>query len=172
MEINLQQAEHETKDWLEYHVETPKKELGGFALCPFAKQARLKNKITFRLGKHPLNDLIEHAKNGNQGYDVFMFVYDPEEWNADEFHEMIYKGNDEYLAQVDLLSLPDHPHDPETINGISCNQGTYAYSMIAPLTALNEASAKLHKSGYYDSWDASEEYMEALFRGRKDPRKN
>jgi len=37
MEINLQQVEDETKDWLEYFVEKPRKELDGFALCPFAK---------------------------------------------------------------------------------------------------------------------------------------
>ena len=170
MKINLQQAEHETKEWLEFHVEKPREELNGFALCPYAKQARLKNKITFRLGVHPLNDLIEHAEHGNQGYDVFMYVYDPEEWDSDTFHKMVYKGNDSYLAQVDLLSLPDHPDSVEEINGIKCNQGTYAYSMIAPLTALDEAAAKLHKAGYYNSWDASDEYMTDLFRGRKDPR--
>ena len=77
MEINLQQVEDETKDWLENFVEVKRDELDGFALCPYAKQARLKNKITFRIGDHPLNDLIEHAKIGNQGYDVFMYVYDP-----------------------------------------------------------------------------------------------
>jgi hypothetical protein len=172
MEINLQQVEDETKDWLEYFVEKPRKELDGFALCPFAKQARMKNKITFRIGIHPYTDLVTHAMNGNDGYDVFMYVYDPDACDKDEFHEMVYKGNDEHLAHVDLISLPDHPHEIEKINGVLCNQGTYAYSLIAPLKALEEASAKLHKSGYYDSWKDADEYMHGLFRGRKDPRSN
>ena len=42
--------------------------------------------------------------------------------------------------------------------------------MIAPLKALEEASAKLHKAGYYNAWKDSDEYMHGLFRGRKDPR--
>jgi len=172
MEINLQRVENETKKWLENFVETPKEELNGFAPCPYARQARIKNKITFRLGEHPYLDLVEHALIGNNGYDVFMYVYDPDEWGAEEFHTMVYKGNDEHLAQVDLISLPDHPYEPEGTNKLTFNQGTYAYSMIAPLTALNEASAKLHKSGYYDSWEDADEYMEGLFRGRKDPRSN
>lgn len=170
MEINLQQVEDETKDWLENFVEVKRDELDGFALCPYAKQARLKNKITFRIGDHPLNDLIEHAKIGNQGYDVFMYVYDPDVWHKDKFHDMVYNGNDNHLAQVDLISLPDHPHEVEKINGLLCNQGTYAYSMIAPLKALEQASASLYKNGYYDSWKDADEYMHGLFRGRKDPR--
>ena len=44
--------------------------------------------------------------------------------------------------------------------------------MIAPLSALNEASAKLYENGYYDNFkNVSEEYFQALFRGRVDPRK-
>ena len=172
MEINLQQVEDETKEWLENFVDIPRQELNGFALCPYAKQARLKNKITFRIGEDPYTDLVEHAVNGNDGYDVFMYVYNPDDWNKDAFHEMVYKGNDEHLAQVDLISLPDHPYEHESINGIVCNQGKYAFNMIAPLSALNEASAKLYKNGYYDNFhNVSEDYMTALFRGRKDPRK-
>jgi hypothetical protein len=168
MKIDLQKAEDETKKWLENFVEVPNEELGGFAPCPYAKAARLKNKITFRIGVHPFLDLAQHAKDGNQGYDVYMFVYDPDEWTAEHFHEMVYQGNDEKLAQVDLISLPDHPYAPEGINGLVFNQGTYAYSMIAPLGELNKASAKLHKAGYYDHWKDADGYMDGLFRGRKD----
>jgi hypothetical protein len=172
MEINLQKVEDETKEWLENFVDIPRQELNGFALCPYAKQARLKNKITFRIGGHPYTDLVEHAVNGNDGYDVFMYVYNPDDWNKDAFHEMVYKGNDDHLAQVDLISLPDHPHEVEKINGVLCNQGTYAYSMITAISALDNASAKLHKAGYYNAWKDSDEYMHGLFRGRNDPRNN
>ena len=79
MEINLQQVEDETKEWLENFVDIPRQELNGFALCPYAKQARLKNKITFRIGEDPYTDLVEHAVNGNDGYDVFMYVYNPDD---------------------------------------------------------------------------------------------
>ncbi len=168
--IDLQKAEQETKDWLENFVESPNNELGGFAPCPYAKAARLKNKITFRLGVHPYKDLVHHAKQGNQGYEVFMYVYDADQWTSELFHELVYQANDDKLAQVDLISLPDHPKDPEGVNGLIFNQGTYAYSMVAPLEALNEASAKLHKAGYYEHWKDADTYMNGLFRGRKDPR--
>ena len=101
---------------------------------------------------------------------MFIYAYDPKEWSSDEFHNLIYDANDNILAQHDLISLSDHPDSKEVVNGVVLNQGTYAYSMIAPLSALNEASAKLHKQGYYDHWENAEEYLTSLFRGRTDPR--
>jgi hypothetical protein len=172
MEINLQQAQKDTELWLENFAEMPTEAMGGFAVCPYAKAARTNKKITFRLGVHPYEDLVEHAKQGNQGYDVFLYVYDPSKWDPSQFHDMVYQANDENLAQADLISLPDHPYQHESVNGLVMNQGKYAYNMIAPLGALNEASAKLHKAGYYEQWkDVTDEYMDDLFRSRKDPRK-
>ena len=170
MNITLQQIQKETEDWLENFIEKPNAAFGGFEICPFAKHARTNKKITFRMGKHPYHDLVEHCKDGNQGYDVFIYAYDPDEWNVDDFHKMVYKANDEDLAENDMISLPDHPHSEEKVNGVILNQGTYAYSMVAPLTALNNASAKLHSEGYYNHWNNAEEYMTAIFRGRIDPR--
>ena len=173
MEIDLQQAQKDTELWLKNSIEVPTPTMGGTAVCPYAKHARTNQKITFRLGVHPYEDLVEHAKVGNQGYDVFMYVYDPSKWDPKVFHDMVYLANDGDLAQVDLISLPDHPYEHESINGIVCNQGKYAFNMIAPLSALNEASAKLYENGYYDNFkNVSEEYFQALFRGRVDPRKS
>jgi hypothetical protein len=170
MNTELQKIQKDTEEWLENFIEKPNTAFGGLEICPFAKHARTNKKITFRIGKHPYHDLVEHCKDGNQGYDVFIYAYDPSEWDTDAFHEMVYKANDENLADHDMISLPDHPHSEERVNGVILNQGTYAYNMIAPLAALNSASAKLHSEGYYNHWRNAEEYMEAIFRGRVDPR--
>jgi len=100
MKIDLQQAQKDTELWLKNSIEVPTPAMNGVAVCPYAKHARTNQKITFRLGVHPYEDLVEHAKVGNQGYDVFMYVYDPSKWDPKVFHDMVYLANDGDLAQA------------------------------------------------------------------------
>jgi hypothetical protein len=43
------------------------------------------------------------------------------------------------------LALEDHPGDPEIVNGVSMNQGTYALALIQSLTDLNEKAQAMVK---------------------------
>jgi hypothetical protein len=54
------------------------------------------------------------------------------------------------------------------VNGVCMNQGTYALMLVQNLSDLNEKAQLVAKKGFYDTWP--EEYLQALFNHRKDPR--
>jgi hypothetical protein len=68
----------------------------------------------------------------------------------------------------DLIALEDHPSDPEIVNGVCMNQGTYALALVQNLTELNEKAHLMARKGFYDTWP--KEYLQQLFQHRKDPR--
>jgi hypothetical protein len=48
------------------------------------------------------------------------------------------------------------------------NQGTYALALVQSLSDLNDRAKQLASKGFYDTWP--EEYLQPLFKHRKDPR--
>jgi hypothetical protein len=77
--------------------------------------------------------------------------------------------NEKFLLPNDLIALEDHPKDPEIVNGVSMNQGTYALVLVQSLSDLDAKAKIMADKGFYDSWP--EEYLKMLFQNRKDPRK-
>jgi len=100
---------------------------------------------------------------------VVIFVYDPVQWPYKQFSFSLQAANENYLLKQDLLALEDHPADPEIVNGVSMNQGTYAMAMCQSVTDLNSRARHMATKGFYNSWP--EEYLQALFQHREDPRK-
>jgi hypothetical protein len=72
------------------------------------------------------------------------------------------------LLTKNLLALEDHPADPEIVNGVCMNQGTYALALVQSLSDLNDKAQMVAKKGFYDTWP--NEYLQALFQHREDPR--
>jgi hypothetical protein len=64
--------------------------------------------------------------------------------------------------------LEDHPADPEIVNGVSMNQGTYALVLVQSLTDLNQKAQQMARQGFYATWP--EDYLQSLFAHRQDPR--
>jgi hypothetical protein len=116
----------------------------------------------------PYYDLVTLARTGLGGKSVVIYVYDPQEWNYEQFSYSLKAANENYLLAKDILALEDHPSDSEIVNGISMNQGTYALSLCQSLTDLNAKARHMASKGFYDSWP--EEYLQALFQHREDPR--
>jgi hypothetical protein len=69
---------------------------------------------------------------------------------------------------ADLLALEDHPHDVEIVNGVCMNQGTYALALVQSVSDLNTKAQIMARKGFYDTWP--EDYLQALFQHRQDPR--
>lgn len=153
--------------WIENFVEVPHPALGGWPPCPYAKKARLERDFDVRLGMDPYFDLKNLAQDGLTK-SVVIFVYNPVEWTYEQFTYSLKSANENYLLSKDILALEDHPEDPEIVNGISMNQGTYAMSMCQSVSDLNTRSKHMASRGFYDTWPG--EYLTALFRHRADPR--
>jgi hypothetical protein len=166
--LNLETVNADIESWIVDFVEVPHPALGGWAPCPYARKARLDRDFTVRIGVNPYFDLLNVARDGLGGKSVLIIAYDPNEFFYSQFTSDIKAANEEALLQNNLLALEDHPGDPEVVNGVCMNQGTYALALVQSLSDLNEKAQLVAKKGFYDTWP--EDYLQALFKHRKDPR--
>jgi hypothetical protein len=165
--MDIDQARHDIMTWIQDFVEQPNVNLGGWPPCPFARRARLDGLLDIRAGgADPYIDL--RAVTDMASYDVIIMVYDAQEFDADEFNELVDSANDAFLVGRGLIALADHPNDREEVNGVVMNQGRYALAFIQDLAKLNGHARQLAARGFYDLWPR--DYLQTLFRGREDPR--
>ena len=166
--LNLKTVKQDIEQWIVDFVEVPHPSLGGWAPCPYARKARLDRDFDVRLGLAPIHDLVQISRKGLEGKSVVIFAYEPKDLSFKELSHAIDTCNREFLLSNNLLALEDHPDDPEVVNGVIMNHGTYALALVQSLSDLNEKAQLVAKKGFYDTWP--EEYLEALFKHRKDPR--
>jgi hypothetical protein len=167
--LDLATVQADIEQWIVDFVEVTHPALGGWAPCPYARKARLDNDYTIRVGVNPYFDLLNVAKDGLGGKSVLILAYNPNEFFYAQFNNDIKAANEEVLLRNDLLALEDHPGDPEIVNGVTLNQGTYALALVQSLSDLNQKAKVMAAKGFYDAWP--EEYLTALFQHREDPRK-
>lgn len=167
--MDLEQVKADIESWLVNFVEVPHPALGNFPPCPYARSARLKKTYEVYLGNDPYYDLKNRARYGMGNKEVIIYVYDPEEWPHELFAASIESANTEHLLRADILALEDHPADVENVNGVIMNQGKYAMALVQSLSDLNIKAKMMAKKGFYDAWP--EDYLQALFQHREDPRK-
>jgi hypothetical protein len=165
--LDLATAQSDIERWIETFVEVPHPDLGGWPPCPYARKARLDRDFEVRLGKDPYWDAADASIKGLPK-SVVIYVYDATLWSHMEFEYKLNQANHHWLVPHDLIALEDHPADAEIVNGVLMNQGTYALMLVQNLTDLNEKAELVAKKGFYHSWP--KEYLEVLFKHRKDPR--
>lgn len=167
--MDIEQVQVDIESWIVNFVEVPHSALGGFPPCPYARSARLKKSYEVYLGSDPYYDLKNRARYGMGNKEVIIYAYDPVEWPHELFAASIESANTEHLLRADILALEDHPDDVENVNGVIMNQGQYALALVQSLSDLNAKAKLMASKGFYNSWP--EEYLQALFQHRKDPRK-
>ena len=168
MPLKLENVKADIEKWIVDFVEVPHPSLSGWAPCPYARKARLDRDFEVKLGLAPIHDLVQTSRKGLEGKSVVIFAYDPKEVSYTELSYAIDVCNKEFLLPNNLLSLEDHPDDPEVVNGVVMNNGTYALALVQSLSDLNEKAQLVAKKGFYDTWP--EDYLQALFKHRIDPR--
>ena len=166
--MNIEQVQADIEAWIENFLEVPHPALGGFSPCPYARAARIKKSYSVYLGADPYYDLKNRGRQGMGDREVVIYVYDPQEWNHSMLSGSIELVNREVLLPRDMLALEDHPDDPEIVNGVCMNQGTYALALVQSLSDLNAKAKVMASRGFYHNWP--EEYLQGLFQHRQDPR--
>ena len=164
--MDLVQAKIDILNWITGFVEKPTPALNGWPPCPYARKARLAGLVDIRTGTtDPIADLANISLGD---YEVVAYYYDPMDFSAEEFEQLVQQLNDDFLSPKGLFALADHPKAVETVNGVVMNQGTYALIFLQSIDKLNHFAQLLGKQGYYDGWPES--YLRELFAGRDDPR--
>jgi hypothetical protein len=136
------------QQWLVDFVEKPNPLLNNWPPCPYARQARLDNKIHIVFDS-PLRiaDYVSHLDTN----DVVVLCFDHAEFTATQI-ELFTKHINSILLFKDCVVLEDHPGTEELINGVKMNFGECGLMVLQRLTKLNAAAEQLQKKGYYDTW--------------------
>lgn len=139
-------------EWMLNFVEQPNPALGNWAPCPYARQARVANKIEIIFSS--VSDLYKtvHSTTENLADDgVAVICFDHTQISPEQLQEFVADLNNGIMPH-NFVVLEDHPDAPEYINGVKMNFGKCGLLLMQKLNKLNEASEQLKQKGYYDTW--------------------
>ena len=148
-------------DYIKY-ITLKREELGGHAICPFAKKFLDKTEII------ESNDLESDALKCLESKErpmLWMIYGCPEKFNKDCLAAFCDEHKEKAKAK-DLWLIWDHPDQINKIGEVETNNKEYGIILIQPLKELNNYSDKLKKSDYYDHWD--EEYYNTIVKSREE----
>jgi hypothetical protein len=164
--MDFEQARQDIMTWIQDFVERPNPALNGWPPCPYARRARINNLLDIRRGIDPYADGM--ALTDMARWDVVVFVYEPQQISGPQFDDMVRNVNTGFLLPRGMLALGDHPDLPESVRGVTMNQGHWAIMFVQDLKKLDAAARDLEQRNYYAGWP--EDYLTELFRFRQDPR--
>lgn len=165
--MNHKEIKTELMSWLKTFVEKPNPFLGNWAPCPYARQARMNNKIQIEVSEAHLLEAVvkdnlflldEDPIDGSEPEkDVLVICFDHNEITPYDLSELVYKLNHDELMKDDYVILEDHPDEEEDqVNAIDMRFGKRGLLLVQRLSKLNEASDKLKQKGYYEHWSQEE----------------
>jgi len=148
------------RDYIDY-VSMKRKELGGHAICPFAKAFLSKMEII------ESTDFFIDAKNclDSEHRPMLWLIYGDKEKFTKNWLENFCNQYQDLANSRDLWLIWDHPDQINKINGIKTNNDEYAILFIQGLSELNKYSDKLENTDYYRFWD--EDYYNKVVKSRK-----
>lgn len=131
-------------DWI-HKISKARPELGGFAVCPYAKSASYEIIDT---------DVREIIPLGN--YDVIIFIVE-DDLELDEIQEWVNFYNERHPS---WKFFEDCASYDTYINGIQTNNGKYNLILAQPTKKLQFFREKLAKTDYYSYWN--KEYLKEI----------
>ena len=137
METLLNHLNH----WKEF-VSTPREELDGFPICPFAKS----EKIEYEIIESEQKLLIQILKQEKTNKEMFIFV-DKNKTLTSEITENLINFYNEISSEYSYFI--DDYNNPNYINGINTVNGNYIIIIAQRNDVLESARKKLIKTNYY-----------------------
>lgn len=145
----------EIESWIIQFVEKPNQNLKGWAPCPFARKARLRNEVQLTwLGEGSVSGALEMAAQqvlSDKKKVVLVATDRLAEWPLDKLSQFVEQWRSEHRAK-DLHLLRDHPDCEEKMGEVCFNQGRYLIFFVQRRSYLFKASQELEAKGYYNSW--------------------
>jgi hypothetical protein len=143
-------------EWMVEFLERPDPLLGDWSPCPYARQARLNNKIDIRFSE--VDNLLKSVKQSLpilEEKDVIIICFDHNYIDKKVLAQFVKDTNKEIMKD-NYVILEDHPNEVEFVNGLLMNFNYCGLLLIQKLDKLKAASDKLRSKGYYDVWGKQE----------------
>ena len=153
--MNLQDQEQKLIEWMINFVEKPHPGLGNWPPCPYARQARVNNKL--KIIQSSFGNLVQDVDAhlaALEEKDVFVVMFDHTQIDPEMLTNLV-KAHNAILMPADYVILEDHPDALEFVNGVNMNFGHCGLLIVSQLSKLNTSADQLKAKGYYDHWDHS-----------------
>ncbi len=150
--MDQDQIRQQLTEWLTTFVEQPNPLLNNWPPCPYARQARLSNKIHVVFDS-PL-EIITYVPFLDR-YDVVVLCFDHTAFSASQV-ELFTRHINSIFLHKDYVVLEDHPDSKEYVNGVHMNFGKCGLMVLQRLSKLNTAADQLQEKGYYNTWSKEE----------------
>ena len=139
-------------EWMINFVEKPNPQLGNWAPCPYARKARIENKIVILFADAMnLEEEVEKALPLLVGKEAFAMCFDHNLISPEDLEHRIMRLNASLMPR-NYVVLEDHPDNKEYVAGVRMNFDKCGILLVQELSQLNDAAAKLKEKGYYDVW--------------------
>jgi hypothetical protein len=148
-------------EYMKEFLEKPHPVFGGLPVCPFARKARLEDRILYKVDRFwPHTDLnpdssviriISEFCQENR-YEVLLVIH-PENQVMTRFEmQKFIDCLNEKISAAGLVAFGGHPADDFNIQGVYTRQEPYIHFTVQSKQLLNQASAALMKTDYYNNW--------------------
>lgn len=142
--------------WMTEFVEMPNNKLGNWPPCPYARQARVNNKIAIKFSTvDEFTDVVRESFETLEDKEVVVICFDHRTVQPDFLKNLVIDMNN-VLMPMNYVILEDHPDSLEYVNGVNMNFGECGLLVLQKLDKLNKASEQLKEKGYYESWSQTE----------------
>lgn len=140
-------------NWMQEFVEKPNPALGDWAPCPYARAARLANKIAIVFSDaDALTTTVEDQLQVLEDKEVVVVCFNHLDISAEALEAQV-KEHNQTLMPRNYVILEDHPDAVEHVNGVHMNFGLCGLLVVQKLNKLNTAADTLRERGYYEHWD-------------------
>ena len=160
--MDQSQIREKLNKWLTDFVEKPNPLLNNWPPCPYARQARISNKINVVFDS-PLN--VANYVTSLDNFDVVVLCFDHIKYSASQV-VLFTRHINSVLMWQDYVVLEDHPDTEELVSGIKMNFGECGLMVLQRLSKLNAAADSLNEKGYYHTW--SKESYDDVVQWRND----
>jgi len=164
-DIKKRKAKTVTEDiisWSKDFIELPNKHLGGVPACPFAKKARLNDRVRILEinNSYQLLETIIHECETIKDLDKQIIIIGCDDLfiTAEELNNYIHALNHVFVPK-DVYLMCFHPEDEEEDEPVTFLEDTewhpdneFLMVLIQPFEELEKASANLERIGFYRSW--------------------
>ena len=138
-------------------VEQPHPKLGNLPICPFARKARLENRVQFEvreLTREGALDLVPLFETKPELHMIICIHPKKDGRSSDEVRRLVRELN-QVLPAMNLMALGAHPEDPFNIDGLYTRREPYPNIQILRLHVGECAHQVIKNTGYYDRWTES-----------------
>jgi hypothetical protein len=138
-------------------VEQPHTKLGNMPVCPFARKARLENRIQFEVRALTYEGVLSLVPSfsANPEFDLMICIHPRRDGISSTEVRRLVEMLNRKLPAMNLMAIGLHPSDPFNIDGLYTRREPYPNVQLLRLDVGVHAHNSIRNSGYYALWSES-----------------